>query len=625
MNGVTVNDLLNLTNLGQLTTNDQHTVFVAAKPAPTDLTSYQWTVYELVDHHNYHALFTTVNQPSLVLLADRLYYSIVVADQTVLNEWDLVTGSFVQSWTLPGKLALKASLSQSQLLFQGSQPAAVSAAGWHEVTEVPYWSNATGELLGQRTHLWRFDLATEKLADLVADQFNVTKMWYVDHRLFVGGAAYDTEAPQNGGLYEYDFATGTLVELLPVNQYRIDEVTLLGEELFVVATTGQRYGINENPQFYRYEHHQLLLVTPWDQNVSNMVVNDMDVVGGNATWRYQNQWYFVTTVVDHDELYAFDGQLVQRVLTWDGGISALAFVRDELLLIADTAKEPQQVYAWQAGARLQLTHFNQFLAHRHVAAMEQVDYQDSTGHSVHGWVLPPANYQPGHTYPAILEVHGGPRAAYGKRFFHEMQVLANAGYFVLMTNLHGSEGQGNDYADLGGKYGTVDYDDLMAFVDAVLSRYHQIDQHRLGITGGSYGGFMTNWVIGHTQRFKAAVSERSIANWSSMLISDIGPTFVPDQMGTSLLAPTGMARFWEQSPLKYVDQVTTPTLLLHSDHDFRCPLPEAYQMFQGLKLQGVPTELVVFHGANHDLSRTGRPDQRMHRLELVLAWFKKYL
>lgn len=625
MQGLTVADLVNLENLGQLTTNKRHTVFLAAKPKVDQLEQYQWTVYELVNHHQYRPLFTLDHQPSLLLVDHQLYWTVLVDDQTVLKAFNLETDSFERQWTLPAKLRLKATLSETKLLLQGNAKLQTQDSAWHEVTEVPYWSNATGELFGQRTHLWSFDLTTGQLTDLLPAKFNVRQTWLVDRRLFVVGASYDSVAPSDDGLYEYDFKARELTELLPSNRYRIDEVTLLADELFVVATDGQRYGINENPQFYRYDQHRLLLVTPWDQNVTNMVVNDMDVVGGNSTMRYQNRWYFVTTVGDHNELYFFDGKLVQRVLTWDGGITAFAFRDDELLLVADTAKSPQQIYAWQAGARLQLTHFNQFLSYRRVVAMEEIDYQDSTGRAVTGWVMPPVNYRPGKTYPAIVEVHGGPRAAYGKRFFHEMQVLANAGYFVLLTNLHGSEGQGNEYADVNGRYGTVDYEDLMAFVDAALARYHQIDGQRLGITGGSYGGFMTNWVVGHTNRFKAAVSERSIANWSSMMISDIGPRFVTDQMGTDLTQPDGMLRFWEHSPLKYVKNVETPTLLLHSDHDFRCPLPEAYQMFQALQLQGVPTKLVVFHGANHDLSRTGRPDQRMHRLQLVLQWFEQYL
>ena len=135
---------------------------------------------------------------------------------------------------------------------------------------------------------------------------------------------------------------------------------------------------------------------------------------------------------------------------------------------------------------------------------------------------------------------------------------------------------------------------------------------------------MTNWALGQTTRFKAAVSMRGIATWTSMLISDIGPAFVTDQLGVAQL-PADFEKYWQFSPLRNADRITTPTLFLHSDHDFRCPLPEGMQMFQALKLRGVDTKLVVFHGSNHDLSRTGAPDQRLHRLQESLAWFEQHL
>ena len=136
---------------------------------------------------------------------------------------------------------------------------------------------------------------------------------------------------------------------------------------------------------------------------------------------------------------------------------------------------------------------------------------------------------------------------------------------------------------------------------------------------------MTNWVIGHTHRFSAAVSMRSIASWTAMYISDIGPEFVNDQMATDDLHSDDIDKLWFHSPLRYVNNVTTPTLFLHSDHDFRCPIPDAYQMFQALKLRNVPTKLVVFQGSNHDLSRKGAPNRRIKRLEETLNWFDKYL
>ena len=227
-------------------------------------------------------------------------------------------------------------------------------------------------------------------------------------------------------------------------------------------------------------------------------------------------------------------------------------------------------------------------------------------------------------YPAILDVHGGPRATYSKAFFHEMQVWAGAGYFVFFCNIHGSNGQGNQYGDLRGRYGTVDYEDLMKFTDAVLAAYPDIDQTRLGITGGSYGGFMTNWVIGHTDRFRCAVSQRSIANYvGDYLLSDIGYYYVPDQqLGTIWEHPE---RSWKASPLTYADRVKTPTLFIHADKDYRCTLANGLEMFAALKLHGVESKLCMFYGENHGLSREGKPSNRISRLSEILQWMEEHL
>lgn len=198
--------------------------------------------------------------------------------------------------------------------------------------------------------------------------------------------------------------------------------------------------------------------------------------------------------------------------------------------------------------------------------------------------------------------------------------LAGQGYFVLFCNPRGSEGKGNDFAEIRGKYGTYDYDNLMQFTDLCIEKYPAIDSSRLGVTGGSYGGFLTNWIIGHTDRFKAAVSQRSIANWISFAgISDISISFGEDQMAADIWS--NPEKMWWHSPLRYADKVTTPTLFIHSDQDYRCNISEGYQMFTALKRFGVDTRMCVFHGECHDLSRSGKPIHRKRRLWEITTWF----
>lgn len=631
MDGLHVEDLLNLKNAGELQANDHIAVLVSAQPNLDDPSKYNWQVYrQTADDASPVSLLTSETHPGTVLTDDdQLYYSTVnhQKNRSTLRRVDLSTKAVTWSATLDHhELTVQERLSDGRFLLTGKlhfksphdQP-------WHEVSEVPFWSNDEGPVDSSRHHLWAYDQKSQQLVDLLPKNFDCSYYWYQKGRLFLTGVEYQDSRPFKDGLYEYQFASQKLVELVAPGQYRIDAVANLNDHLYLLASDGQEYGMGQNPNFYQLTDDGLHLVKTLDQNLGNIVVSDQMVVGGNSDLVHDDQFYFYSTVVDHNEFYRFDGQQVTKVFTYPGALNSFAFRGSDLLFTAANSDGPQQLYRWHDGDFEQLSQFNQFLKKRQVAPLHQVNYQDSTGRPAHGWVLFPTNYQAGKKYPGILEVHGGPRGTYGLNFFHEMQVLANQGYFVFLTNVHGSEGQGDEYADLRGRYGTVDYQDLMTFVDAVCQQFADVDSDRLGVTGGSYGGFMTNWVVGHTNRFKAAVSERSIANWSSMMISDIGPEFVTDQMAASLEQTGGMDRFWQHSPLRYVSHVETPILFLHSDHDFRCPIPEGYQMFQALKLLGKTTRMVVFHGSNHDLSRNGRPDQRMKRVTEVVNWFNHYL
>lgn len=248
--------------------------------------------------------------------------------------------------------------------------------------------------------------------------------------------------------------------------------------------------------------------------------------------------------------------------------------------------------------------------------------------AVNGYVLLPPDFrqEARASYPLILDIHGGPKTVYGSTYYHEMQVWANLGFVVCCTNPHGSDGRGNKFADIRGAYGQQDYDDLMDFLDAVLKTYPQIDSKRLGVTGGSYGGFMTNWIITHTKRFQAACTQRSISNWLSFYgTSDIGYLFATDQNKVKDFSLEDQKTLWEHSPLHYINNAVTPTLIIHSDSDYRCPYEQGMQLHTALTALGVPNKLCVFHEENHELSRSGRIKAREQRLNLITHWFLQYL
>jgi dipeptidyl aminopeptidase/acylaminoacyl peptidase len=278
-----------------------------------------------------------------------------------------------------------------------------------------------------------------------------------------------------------------------------------------------------------------------------------------------------------------------------------------------------------AGA-VRLTRVNgDLLSAVELSVPEAFRFPSTDGLGIEGWVMRPIRMIPGRTYPAVLEIHGGPHAAWGHAFFMEFQLLAAQGYAVIFTNPRGSGNYGQDFTRaVVGDWGGKDYEDLMAAVDHVLGAYGFVSPNRLGVTGGSYGGFMTNWIIGHTNRFAAAVTQRSVVNRHSFYgTSDIGALFGDHHFhGNPWDDPNTVL---DRSPLQYVANIRTPLLILHSEEDHRCPIGQAEELFTALRRQKKTVEFVRFPGEGHELSRSGKPGHRIQRYQRITGWFEKHL
>jgi len=242
---------------------------------------------------------------------------------------------------------------------------------------------------------------------------------------------------------------------------------------------------------------------------------------------------------------------------------------------------------------------------------------------VQGWILKPPGLRKGRKAPGLLEIHGGPMGQYGHVFFHEMQLLAAQGYVVAFANPRGSCGYGTRWMScIRGKWGGVDYDDLMAVTDA-LARKPYVDSKRLGVLGGSYGGFMTTWILGHNKRFKAGVTMRQAGNRLTQFASSDYNTHEYHSFG--IWPWENPLAYLKQSPNLYGHRITAPTLIIHSENDLRCPITQADELFTILKSQGRTTEYIRFEGESHGLSRGGKPLNRLERLNRITDWFQRYL
>jgi dipeptidyl aminopeptidase/acylaminoacyl peptidase len=320
---------------------------------------------------------------------------------------------------------------------------------------------------------------------------------------------------------------------------------------------------------------------------------------------------------------------VEDVVAEKGVIGAFGFDRQHTKLgyYFGDMTSPGQLFVrnMKTAKTRKLTRVNDnFLNRINLGDIEEVWFKGSSKNDLQGWIIKPPNFNPRRKYPAILEIHGGPLVQYGNLFMHEFYYLAAAGYVVFFCNPRGGQGYGEKHARaIKNNWGTVDYDDLMAWANYVVRKKY-VDKDRVGVTGGSYGGYMTNWIIGHTNRFKAAVTQRCVSNLISFWgTSDFNWIF-QDAFGGK--PPwEDMNNLWRQSPMKYMGNAKTPTLVIHSEADHRAAIEQGEQMFVALKTQGIDSELVRFPDEPHGLSRGGRTDRRIKRLEYIRGWFDKYL
>jgi dipeptidyl aminopeptidase/acylaminoacyl peptidase len=362
-------------------------------------------------------------------------------------------------------------------------------------------------------------------------------------------------------------------------------------------------------------------------------------------WSPDGAWiYFVASARGAADLYrvrlpvygeaeeAREARVPERLTNDRHALYALSISADASVVAAARATftNPGDIHVYSANAAtpgysdVRLTDVNPWLRNRAVVTPEEFWTEGPDGDEVHGWVMKPASPGPGARAPLVLEIHGGPHAAYGYAFFHEFQVLCGEGIGVLFTNPPGSTGYGQDFTaathhDWGGR----DFRALMAAVDKVAG-LEWVDGDRLGVTGGSFGGYMTNWMITQTDRFAAAVTQRSTCNrYSQFGTSDIGYYMGDFEFRGN---PWDEQEFYlSRSPISHVSNVVTPLLLIHSENDLRCPVEQAEQFYTALRWLGRTAELVRFPDEHHELSRSGQPIHRVERLERIAGWFVRHL
>lgn len=367
-----------------------------------------------------------------------------------------------------------------------------------------------------------------------------------------------------------------------------------------------------------------------DSEIGDYLVADFQQNVSGVRFEWLDDTHFIFSATEKGKVVLYTASVegsITKVLDERMHItgSALLSNKKELVITYSTWTTPSclAVVNIESGSVTDVYNPNEQFEKEHVINdPERFWYKGYQEWDIQGWYLPPVEKKQQHA--AILYIHGGPQVAYGETFFHEMHVLAGLGYGVILLNPRGGNSYGQEFVQaILGEYGKHDFDDLMLGVEDVLKRHPEIDTDKLYVTGGSYGGFMTNWIVTQTNRFKAAVTQRSISNWISFYgVSDIGPFFVEYQLQADVV--TGMEALWSMSPLAHVQNVETPLLILHGEEDTRCPKEQAEQFYTVLKRLGKEVKMILFPQSSHGLSRSGLPNLRIKRLEAIQEWFKEH-
>jgi dipeptidyl aminopeptidase/acylaminoacyl peptidase len=505
------------------------------------------------------------------------------------------------------------------------------------ITRIGYRFNAKGYYDGRRRHLFVVPVRGGKPKQLTKGEYDVDAAEWVDDSTIalISNLEKDAEITGEDYLYAVDLKGGEPKKLTdgPRSISALKPSPLKD----VIAYVGHDYGHGAATKQSVWlvpvaGGPSINLTQGFKQDVGNKLSCDVRVASpSGVAWTPDAEYImFLTTykgVAFLQRVPAACGKVEPVLGKVDHSVEAWSMSKNGVIAYTTLkTTAPPELWVLRDGKSKQLTNLNkEYLAKTDVIGHERFEFTSSGGHVVEGWLMRPPSFRKNRKYPLVLEIHGGPRSAYGNAMMHEFQLLAAQGWAVAYVNPWGSGGYDEDFqTGLPEHYGEQDYADIIEAMDYICSKYPFIDSGRLGVTGGSYGGFMTNWIITHTDRFKAAVTRRSISNWLSFFgCSDIGWTFSKWEMGG--LPWLDEEKYLAKSPIRYVKNVKTPTMVIHSEEDYRCPISEGEQLFTALKYLGVPTELVRFPGENHELSRSGAPKHREQNLNHIIRWFKTYI
>jgi dipeptidyl aminopeptidase/acylaminoacyl peptidase len=493
-------------------------------------------------------------------------------------------------------------------------------------SHISYKFNDTGWFDDRRSHVWIVDVKSGSGKQITSgDDWNDsdpewspdgTKIAFVSNR-----TGKEFEENRNSDVWVIPAEGGSLTKISDHEQG--DTSPRWSPDGKTIAFIGR---------VHEEEHPKIWLAPATGGVASVLAAKNLDLIPTDLDWGADGKaLFFEAGVKGETHLFRVDVQSKEIKAVTSGARAVRAVdMNDRSRLMVFTAndfKHLDDVYVADISGQNErkLTRHNDATWRQlELQDVERITFKGADSWDADGFFVKPIGWQEGKKYPMILSVHGGPAGMYGVDWYHEFQVYSAKGWAVFFTNPRGSTGYGEKFErGIFGEWGGKDYQDIMNGVDVILKKYPWIDRDRLGVTGGSYGGYMTNWIVSHTNMFKAAVTLRSVVNFISDDGTRDGAYGHKGDFGGDIFEKFDL--YWDRSPLKWAKNVKTPTLILHSDNDYRVPLEQGEQWFRALKHFGVTTEFVIFPRENHNLTRTGEPKHLVESLNWQIYWFERFL
>jgi dipeptidyl aminopeptidase/acylaminoacyl peptidase len=636
MRGLTIDDLERFKMIArpQLSPDAEKILYIVTVP---DGDKY-WTTLEVIKWRTGDKQMSLTDgdptNPSWSPFGDKILYT----SRKGMDEKEKGTGLWVTPLSGEPELLAKFSGGVSSPRWSSDGKSILFVSGVGEIDEdvrvvdkIPIWYNGEGWTYYKTKHLHRYVVLSGECSRLTEGDMDV--QCYAessDSEKIAYCQSANPLRPGESDLTIYDCASGVRDRILSGYMIQSLHWSPDGKQIAFMGHDGSRgYATHVGLHLMEAEGGPVKNLTgKLDRGCSRRHYYDIrSMNAGDTTPLWADEYiYFPVSNGDRHELHRFNtkSQSISPVLKGEYSLEEYSVKSGIVAYTRVNVDKPAELWV-NTGVDARVTDLNKdVMAEVWLSSKERFSFTQKDGAVVEGWILKPNGWDKGERYPAIVDIHGGPKSKFGDSLMYEHQLYAANGYAVIYINIRGSGGYSQEFGDIRGDWGVWDYDDLMLGVKTALEVYPWIDKKRLGVTGLSYGGFMTNWVITHSDAFRTAISQNSISSWTAFFgTSDIGFHFTPEQIGGNPWS--SLDTYIEKSPITYANQVDTPVLFIHSWNDYRCWIDQSIEFFTALKYLGKETQLAMFMEGPHTFRSVAKLSLRKRRYQIMLDWFNKYL